>query len=94
MTTLPLPLHLIAFLALSLAAGLLLGGCAKGTFENRLTTTLTGDRLFATSLYGRQGLTLELSEDDARELQRLREQSQAYEQIVRAVKAVQQPDTK
>lgn len=66
-------------------------GCAKGSFENRLTTTLTGDRAFVSSLYGPFGITAELSADDAREIQRLREQSLAYEQIVRAVTAAQQP---
>lgn len=56
----------------------------KGTFENRITTTLTGDRAFFTSLYGPVGITAELSSEDARELQRIAEQSRAYEQIVRA----------
>lgn len=64
----------------------LLTGCSslKGTFENRITTTLTGDRAFVTSLYGLVGITAELSPEDARELRRITEQSRAYEQIVRA----------
>lgn len=84
---LPLPLRLAALLALSLVAGLLLGGCAASTFENRLLRTVSGDRLFAGSLYGPFGLTAELSPDDAKELHRLIEQSRMAEEMVRAMQA-------
>lgn len=50
---------------------LLLAGCGKSTFSNRLTMTIAGDRLFATSLYGPVGITAELSKEDADEIRRL-----------------------
>lgn len=66
----------------------LLTGCGtlKGTFENRLTTTLAGDRVFITSLYGPVGITTELSADDAAELKRMAEAKQQAEQLMLAMR--------
>lgn len=50
-------------------------GTKPGRFDNRVLTTLTGDRGFVGLLLGSVGLTFELSADDARELRRLREKS-------------------
>lgn len=71
-------------LALVAAASLALGGCGsmKGTLENRITVTLTGDRAFATSLYGPLGITAELSPEDAAELKRMAEAARAAEQLM------------
>ena len=54
----------------------LLPGCSSlGKFDNVLVVSLTGDRAFVSSLYGPIGITAELREADARELQRLRERA-------------------
>ena len=46
-----------------------LAGCSTtGKLDNLITVSLTGDRAFATSLYGPIGFTAELREQDAREL--------------------------
>ena len=60
--TIPRVLLTLAWIGL-LCAVALMSGCAS--FENRLTTTLTCDRVFVTSLYTRLGITSELSEADA-----------------------------
>lgn len=86
---------------LSMAALLsLLSGCAtfKGTLENRLTTTLQGDRAFVSSLWGPIGFTSELSPEDAAEIQRLRQLQQRLQflQIIvePAAPAASTPGTK
>lgn len=58
-------------LTIILLLALALTGCDKSTFANRLTTTLTGDRLFVNSLYGPVGLTAELAPEDAAEIRKL-----------------------
>lgn len=60
-------------IVLAAAATLAIGGCGtlQGKFENALTFTLTGDRVFVTSLYGPVGITTELREADAAALRRL-----------------------
>jgi len=57
-----------------LAAAALLAGCGTldGKLQNVLTTSLTGDRAFLSSLYGPIGITSELRAEDAAELRRLR----------------------
>lgn len=81
MTT--LPMRLIALLALSLAAGLLLGGCSTaGKFDNLIVRSLQGDRAFAASTYGPFGLTSELRAEDAAELQRTAEAARQAEQLM------------
>lgn len=59
--------------ALAVLAAVALAGCGtlQGKFENALTFTLTGDRVFVTSLYGPIGITSELREADAAALRRL-----------------------
>lgn len=52
----------------------LLAGCGSldGKLQNVLTTSMTGDRAFVSSLYGPIGITSELRGEDAAELRRLR----------------------
>lgn len=55
----------IACMVLCLA----LTGCANtGTFENRVTCSIAGDRVFVTSLYGAFGITSEVSKQDAQRI--------------------------
>lgn len=70
--------------SIALAVCLPLCGCSslKGTFENRITTTMTGDRAFVTSLYGPLGITAELSPEDAAEIRRMRESARQAEQLM------------
>jgi hypothetical protein len=62
---------------IALAAASALAGCAStpGSLDNRVVTTLSGDRAFANILFGPVGVTAELSKEDAAELKRLRERS-------------------
>lgn len=71
---------LLAVLALS---GLL---SACETLDNRLVSTLQGDRVFVNSLWARIGFTTELAKKDADELKRIREKIK----ILEALEAAQQ----
>lgn len=64
-------------LTLALAAALTGCSTAPATFANRLTTTLDGQRLFMTSLYGPFGLTTELDKADAEAIRRILEKRNA-----------------
>lgn len=65
--------RIIATLCIALCT---LCGCSTvGKFDNLITVSLTGDRAFATSLYGPIGITAELRADDARELRTMREKA-------------------
>ena len=55
-------------LILALCAAALTGCSTTGKLDNLITVSLSGDRAFATSLYGPIGFTAELREQDAREL--------------------------
>ncbi len=60
----------------TLCAAAALAGCSTaGKLDNLITVSLTGDRAFATSLYGPIGITAELRADDARELKTMREKA-------------------
>ena len=51
------------------AMALVLTGCATtGQFENRITRTLSCDRVFVASLYGPIGVTTEIDKKDVAEL--------------------------
>ena len=52
----------------TLCAAALTGCSTTGKLDNLITVSLSGDRAFATSLYGPIGITAELREQDAREL--------------------------
>jgi hypothetical protein len=70
--------RLVRYLSLCAA----LSGCATGKFDNLITMSLTGDRAFVSSLYGPVGITAELREADAKELQAMKEKAAAAEQLV------------
>ena len=67
-----------------LAICALFSGCSSlhGAFENRITTTLSGDRAFVASLYGPFGITAELSAEDAQELRRMHEAAKQAETLM------------
>lgn len=70
---------------ITLCAAAALAGCSSvpGRFDNLITVSLTGDRAFVSSLYGPVGITAELREQDARELQRMRHQARDAEELMR-----------
>lgn len=69
----------------TLCAAAALAGCSTtGKLDNLITVSLTGDRAFATSLYGPIGITAELRADDARELKTMREKARMLDLLVRA----------
>lgn len=54
---------------LTIVLALALTGCATtGQFENRITRTLSCDRVFVASLYGPIGVTTEIDKKDVAEL--------------------------
>ena len=57
----------------------LASGCAsdRTRFDNRVVSTLAGDRAFALMLFGPVGVSLELAPADVAEIQRLRARSTA-----------------
>jgi hypothetical protein len=68
----------------TLCACMLVTACSTtGKLDNVLLTTLSGDRAFVASLYGGLGITAELRQADARELQRMREAARNAEELVR-----------
>lgn len=51
----------------ALALLVMLAGCSTigGTFDNRLTCSLAGDKAYVASLYGPVGVTAEIAKADA-----------------------------
>lgn len=78
---------------LIIAVAASLAGCSslKGTFENRITTTLTGDRAFVASLWAGIGITSELSPEDAAELRLLRQKQQQLQLLQILIQAPSAP---
>lgn len=76
-----------------LAISAALAGCSTtpGRFDNVLTISLTGDRAFVSSLYGPVGITAELREADARELQAMREKAALYDLAAQIAEQQRQP---